>query len=58
MIWLFTSPLPAADDTGGAQAKCWDVDNLLSQYPVRVGSSTRWMSRLDDGTLLSLKPHG
>ncbi|MGF6095750.1 type IV toxin-antitoxin system AbiEi family antitoxin domain-containing protein [Pseudomonas sp. 18175] len=35
-----------------------DVDDLLRQYPVRVGSNTRWMSRLDDGTLLSLKPHG
>jgi len=35
-----------------------DVDALLEQYPVRTGSATRWMSRLDDGTLLSLKPHG
>lgn len=35
-----------------------DVDHLLKQYPVRTGSSTRWMSRLDDGTLLSLEPHG
>ncbi len=35
-----------------------DVDALLAQYPVRTGSHARWMSRLDDGTLLSLKPHG
>lgn len=35
-----------------------DVDGLLKQYPVRIGSAMRWMSRLDDGTLLSLKPHG
>lgn len=35
-----------------------DVDALLEQHPVRTGSNTRWMSRLDDGTLLSLKPHG
>jgi len=35
-----------------------NVDALLEQYPVRTGSSARWMSRLDDGTLLSLKPHG
>ena len=35
-----------------------DVDELLTQYPVRSGSARRWMSRLDDGTLLSLNPHG
>jgi len=35
-----------------------DVDALLKQHSVRTGSNTRWMSRLDDGTLLSLKPHG
>jgi len=35
-----------------------DVDALLEQYPVRTGSNKRWMSRLDDGTLLSLNPHG
>jgi len=35
-----------------------DVDTLLEQYPVRTGSATRWMSRLDDGSLLSLKPYG
>ena len=35
-----------------------DVDGLLQQYPVRTGSDKRWMTRLDDGTLLSLKPYG
>jgi hypothetical protein len=35
-----------------------DVDALLEQHPVRTGSNKRWMSRLDDGTLLSLRPHG
>lgn len=35
-----------------------DVDALLAQYAVRTGSNKRWMSRLDDGTLLSLNPHG
>ena len=35
-----------------------DVDALLAQYPARTGSNKRWMSRLDDGTLLSLNPHG
>lgn len=35
-----------------------DVDDLLAKYSVRTGSDKRWMSRLDDGTLLSLRPHG
>lgn len=35
-----------------------DVDALLEQYPVRTGSDKRWMSRLSDGTLLSLNPNG
>jgi hypothetical protein len=35
-----------------------DVDQLLSQYPVRAGSDKRWMTKLSDGTLLSLKQHG
>lgn len=35
-----------------------DVDDLLAKYPARTGSDKRWMSRLDDGTLLSLRPHG
>ena len=35
-----------------------EVDALLEQYPVRTGSAARWMGRLDDGSLLSLRPHG
>lgn len=35
-----------------------DVDDLLARYPLRTGSDKRWMSRLADGTLLSLNPHG
>jgi hypothetical protein len=40
------------------QTEVVDVDALLGQYPIRTGSARRWMSRLDDGALLSLKPHG
>jgi len=35
-----------------------DTDELLEHYPIRYGSDSRWITRLDDGTLLSLKPHG
>lgn len=35
-----------------------DADALLAQYPVRTGSASRWMGRLDDGSLLTLKPYG
>lgn len=35
-----------------------DVDELLARYPLRTGSEKRWMGRLADGTLLSLKPRG
>ena len=35
-----------------------DVDTLRESYPLQVGSSHRWMHRLKDGTLLSLKPYG
>jgi hypothetical protein len=35
-----------------------DVDALRARYPLRVGSDARWMSRLSDGTLLTLKPYG
>lgn len=35
-----------------------DVDDLAARHPLRTGSDKRWMSRLADGTLLSLKPHG
>jgi hypothetical protein len=35
-----------------------DVEMLQREYSPRVGSGARWMRRLDDGTLLSLKPLG
>lgn len=44
--------------TWARETSLLDVDDLLQQYPVRTGSDKRWMSRLDDGTLLSLKPYG
>ncbi len=40
------------------ETKVVDVDQLLKDYPLPVGSEKRWISRLKDGTLLSLKPHG
>lgn len=44
--------------TWARETRLVDVDALLAQYPMRTGSASRWMSRLDDGTLLSLRPHG
>lgn len=44
--------------TWARETKLVDVDALLEQYMIRTGSTKRWMSRLEDGTLLSLKPHG
>jgi hypothetical protein len=35
-----------------------DVDDLRARYPLSTGSDKRWMSRMPDGTLLTLKPHG
>lgn len=35
-----------------------DVDELRKRYRLRVGSNSRWMNRLPDGTLLTLKPYG
>ncbi len=35
-----------------------DVDQLLAEHALPVGSDSRWMTRLKDGTLLSLRPHG
>ncbi len=35
-----------------------EVDALRKQFHPRVGSDRRWISRLGDGTLLILKPHG
>lgn len=44
--------------TWARETEIVEVDALLQQHPIRTGSSKRWMSRLGDGTLLSLKPHG
>jgi hypothetical protein len=35
-----------------------DVDALRARYELKVGSAARWVNRLPDGTLLSLKPYG
>lgn len=35
-----------------------DVEAMQREYSPRVGSNARWMRRLDDGTILSLKPCG
>ena len=35
-----------------------DVDAMLSMYSIPVGSSSRWVTRLKDGNLMSLSPHG
>lgn len=44
--------------TWGRETGLLDVDALRSQYALPVGSDQRWMTRLKDGTLLSLRPHG
>lgn len=35
-----------------------DVQALQQQYTLPVGSDKRWITRMKDGNLLSLKPHG
>ena len=35
-----------------------DVEALRREFRLRVGSDRRWMSRLKDGTLLTLRPYG
>lgn len=35
-----------------------DVDALRERFGLRVGSASRWVNRLPDGTLLLLKPYG
>lgn len=35
-----------------------DVDSLRERFPLKVGSASRWVSRMPDGTLLQLKPYG
>lgn len=44
--------------TWARETNLLDVDALLTQYKLPTGSNRRWMSRLPDGSLLTLKPHG
>ena len=44
--------------TWARETKVVDVADIQQQYTLPVGSDKRWMTRLKDGTLLSLKPHG
>lgn len=44
--------------TWARETQLIDVDALMEQFTLPTGSSRRWMSRLDDGSLLSLKPYG
>ncbi len=44
--------------TWARETQVVDVDDLLARHRVRTGSEKRWMSRLADGTLLSLNPYG
>ncbi|MCY1455443.1 hypothetical protein D9M71_725790 [compost metagenome] len=34
------------------------VEELLKNHNVHTGSDKRWISRMADGTLLRLNPHG
>lgn len=40
------------------QTEQFDVDKMLQSYSIRVGSGSRWMTRLKDGSSLCLKPYG
>lgn len=44
--------------TWARESKVVDVEVLQKQYSLPVGSDRRWMTRLKDGTLLTLKTHG
>lgn len=44
--------------TWARETQVVDVDDLLARYSIHTGSNKRWMSRLPDGSLLSLNPHG
>ena len=44
--------------TWARETKLVDVDALLQPHALPVGSDRRWISRLKDGTLLTLNPHG
>jgi Transcriptional regulator, AbiEi antitoxin, Type IV TA system/Transcriptional regulator, AbiEi antitoxin N-terminal domain len=44
--------------TWARETKVVDVHTLQQQYTLPVGSEKRWMTRLKDGTLLTLKTNG
>lgn len=44
--------------TWGQETGAINLDLLLQQYRIPTGSKKRWIRHLDDGSLLSLKPHG
>lgn len=44
--------------TWSRQTSVVDVDTMREHYRLRVGSENRWMTRLKDGTLLTLKQYG
>jgi hypothetical protein len=44
--------------TWARETKIVDVDELLQRHALPTGSDKRWISRLKDGTLLTLKTHG
>ncbi|MCX5690448.1 MAG: type IV toxin-antitoxin system AbiEi family antitoxin domain-containing protein [Planctomycetota bacterium] len=44
--------------TWARETKVLDVDTLSEHYRLRVGSESRWMSRLKNGTLLTLRQYG
>ena len=44
--------------TWAGEAKLLDVESLRKEFKPRVGSNRRWISRMRDGTLLTLKADG
>lgn len=44
--------------TWSRETELVDVNALRDRFDLRVGSSSRWVNRLPDGTLLLLKPYG
>lgn len=44
--------------TWARETELVDVNQLRERYSLRVGSSRRWISRLRDGTVLTLRPYG
>ncbi len=44
--------------TWGRETGAINVELLQQQYRLPTGSNKRWIRHLDDGSLLSLKPHG